>query len=301
MNKQTLEPLVSVVINCFNCERYIEEAIQSVISQTYKNWEIIYWDNCSTDRSLEIVKSINCDKIRSYLAPKHTNLNTARNLAIKQCSGEFISFLDADDMWLENKLEVQVPLFDDPDVAYVFSNFYIFYEYFHLPKLKLAHKKLLPNGYILKELFEWFTVGLLTLVIRKSCIDKIDHPFDPRYDVIGDIVLTRQLSCTYKAASSSLPLAYWRRHRSSMLHTSKYKYFEEMEDWLSSLSPESNFFRDVDVVTSISRIREILSINYKINSKKYIGAAALIRFLPWKQQFKYWVKLFLSSCGLYRT
>ncbi|WP_211942371.1 glycosyltransferase family 2 protein [Cylindrospermopsis raciborskii] len=287
-------PLVSVIINCYNGERYLREAIESVMKQTYKNWEIIYWDNRSTDSSLKIANSINCDKIKCHLASEHTNLNSARNLAIKECSGQFIAFLDADDIWENNKLELQIPLFEDPDVAFVFSNFYVFYEYFHMPKIHLGCKRQLPTGYILEDLFEWFTVGLLTLVVRKEFIKELDYPFDCRYDVIGDIVLTRQLSCKYKAASSNLPLAYWRRHRSSMLHTENFKYYEEIEDWLSTLPSDSPFFSNSKILKSIGLTKQIININRQLEKSKLINAATLIKRLPWKKQVTYWIKLLLS-------
>ena len=80
-------PLVSVIMNCYNGEKYIREAIDSVISQTYQNWEIIFWDNQSTDRSAEIVKGYNEPRIRYVYAQKHTLLYEARNYAIVESSG----------------------------------------------------------------------------------------------------------------------------------------------------------------------------------------------------------------------
>lgn len=103
-------PLISVIINCYNGEKYLREAIDSVINQTYQNWEIIFWDNQSTDSTPEIVKSYNNDKINYYYAPKHTTLGEARNLAVEKANGEYINFLDADDLFLQSKLEEQVKL-----------------------------------------------------------------------------------------------------------------------------------------------------------------------------------------------
>nr|MCH9813328.1 glycosyltransferase [Campylobacterota bacterium] len=75
------QPLVSVVINCYNSDTYLKEAIESVFNQTYQNWEIIFWDNQSTDRSAEIIKSYNDNRIKYFYAPVHTPLGEARNLA----------------------------------------------------------------------------------------------------------------------------------------------------------------------------------------------------------------------------
>ena len=96
------KPLVSVIMNCYNSDTYLGEAIDSVISQTYKNWEIIFWDNQSTDKSAEIVKSYDDERIKYFYAPSFTSLYEARNYAIEKANGEYIAFLDCDDKWYKN-------------------------------------------------------------------------------------------------------------------------------------------------------------------------------------------------------
>ena len=78
------KPLVSVVMNCYNSDRYLKEAIDSVYAQTFLDWEIIFWDNASTDRSAEISKSYD-DKLLYFLGNQHVSLGAARNLAFEQC------------------------------------------------------------------------------------------------------------------------------------------------------------------------------------------------------------------------
>ena len=102
-------PLVSVIMNCLNGEQYIKEAIDSVYSQTYSNWEIIFWDNNSTDNTSKITKSFD-SRLRYIKSETCLPLHNARNLAIDECRGEIIGFLDADDIWLPNKLSDQVSL-----------------------------------------------------------------------------------------------------------------------------------------------------------------------------------------------
>ena len=92
-------PLVSIIINCFNGEQFLRETIESVINQTYPNWEMIFWVNQSTDSSADIVNSYEDPRIRYIYASEHTSLGKARSLAIKEARGEYISFLDSDDMW----------------------------------------------------------------------------------------------------------------------------------------------------------------------------------------------------------
>ena len=99
------KPLISIVINCFNSDEYLKIAIDSAINQTYENWEIIFWDNQSTDESANIVKSYDDERINYFYAPVHTPLGGARNLAIEKAKGEWVCILDCDDIWHKNKLQ----------------------------------------------------------------------------------------------------------------------------------------------------------------------------------------------------
>ena len=89
-----MSKLISIIVNCYNGEKYLNEALESIIKQDYKNWELIFWDNCSTDKSKEIFKKFEDLRFKYFLAPKHTTLYQARNLAIKKA----ISFLKDDDI-----------------------------------------------------------------------------------------------------------------------------------------------------------------------------------------------------------
>ena len=120
-------PLVTVIINCYNGEQYLREAIDSVVNQTYQNWELIFWDNQSTDSSRTIVESYKNEKIRYFYAKEHTTLGGARKLAIKEAKGEYVGFLDCDDQWTPTKLEKQVQLLEPGKVELVYTNFSIAY------------------------------------------------------------------------------------------------------------------------------------------------------------------------------
>ena len=115
-------PLVSIQINCHNGEKYLSEAIDSIYKQTYKNWEIIFWDNASSDTSAKIAKSYD-GKLRYFLNKKKKSLGEVRFLASKKAKGEFLAFLDCDDEWLPEKLENQLKCFENKDnLAVVYTN-----------------------------------------------------------------------------------------------------------------------------------------------------------------------------------
>jgi glycosyltransferase involved in cell wall biosynthesis len=108
MKKNKFSPLVSVIMNCYNGAKYLDESIQSVISQTYDNWELIFWDNRSEDKSSEIFKKYQDKRFKYFYANKHATLYKARNLAIEKSKGDFIAFLDTDDTWSKDKLNKNI-------------------------------------------------------------------------------------------------------------------------------------------------------------------------------------------------
>lgn len=124
----TSSPLVSVIIIFLNAERFIEEAIASVLAQSYTHLELLLVDDGSTDRSTRIAQGYADqypDRVRYLTHPDHANrgMSAARNLGAHNARGEFIAFLDADDIWLPHKLEVQVGLMEAaPDAGMLYGN-----------------------------------------------------------------------------------------------------------------------------------------------------------------------------------
>ena len=102
------KPFVSVIINCFNGEPFLKESIESVLEQSYQDWELIIWDNQSTDRTPAIVSSYDDGRIRYFRAESFEPLGRARNLAADHARGEWIAFLDCDDLWKSDKLSLQI-------------------------------------------------------------------------------------------------------------------------------------------------------------------------------------------------
>lgn len=109
----------SVIMNCLNGERFLKEAIDSVYDQTFKDWEIIFFDSGSTDKSVEIATSYG-SRIKIFTLEKPVPLGQARQEAVDKASGDFLAFLDVDDVWLPFKLQVQYNLMKsgDYDICY---------------------------------------------------------------------------------------------------------------------------------------------------------------------------------------
>lgn len=117
---------VSIITPLYNSESFIAETIQSVISQTYNNWEMLIIDDCSKDKSSEIVKTYESldERIKYFKTDFPSGSPTKpRNIGIEKANGRYIAFLDSDDLWVQNKLETQLQFFEDDSVAIVFSNY----------------------------------------------------------------------------------------------------------------------------------------------------------------------------------
>jgi teichuronic acid biosynthesis glycosyltransferase TuaG len=120
------DQLVSIITPCYNSSAYIQQTIESVINQTYTNWEMIIVDDCSTDNSKDIIDFFcQCDKRIKYLKTEFSSGSPTlpRNIGIDNSNGRYIAFLDSDDLWYSNKLEIQLNYFNDPKVALVYTNY----------------------------------------------------------------------------------------------------------------------------------------------------------------------------------
>lgn len=103
-----IDGLVSIIMPSWNTGRFIAESIESVINQTYANWELLIVDDCSTDNTNEVVRKFNDDRIKFFKNEKNSGAAITRNRALREANGEWIAFLDSDDLWLPKKLEHQI-------------------------------------------------------------------------------------------------------------------------------------------------------------------------------------------------
>lgn len=195
------QPVVSIIMNCLNGEKFVRKAIDSVYEQTFPDWEIIFLDNASTDRTAEIANSYD-QRLRYFRNPQTVPLGRARNDALAKADREFVAFLDADDFWLPHKLEKQMPLFDNGSIGLVFSDAFMRFgndqattTYFGRYRYKP------PRGRIFGSMLEQYAIPMLTAVVRLSELRRLDHTFDDRYQVCDDfdffMRLVYECECDY--------------------------------------------------------------------------------------------------------
>lgn len=118
-------PLISIIMPCYNAEQFVAESIDSVLAQTYQNWELVVTDDNSSDSTPEIVRNY-CEKdnrIKLYLPGIHQGIAQTRNHSLSKANGRFVAFLDNDDLWVPTKLEHQVQFMLDNNLAFCYGNY----------------------------------------------------------------------------------------------------------------------------------------------------------------------------------
>lgn len=213
-------PKVSIVIPTYNRSSLLKQALESCLQQTYRDFEIIVADDGSTDDTREAIESLNSDKIK-YTYQSNRGRSIARNRAIKSASGEYITFLDSDDLYLPQKLEVEVRALDNnPSYDMVYSSAYnINIDGDLHPYIYQATK----SGCIYKDiaLYLPLTICLPTVMVRRKVFSKIGM-FDERQSRFEDTDMWRRIAREFKVLAIEEPLCKIRYHEGNeMEHPSK--------------------------------------------------------------------------------
>lgn len=163
------EELVSIIIPTYNCEKYISETIKSVINQTYKNWEMIIVDDCSTDNTVKILNNYLIDN-RIIFLQNTINQGAAesRNKALKKAKGKWIAFLDGDDVWLPEKLEKQIEFMNNNDYKFTYTDYRINLNGEWLPYINTA-----PNKITKRKLYNYCYFSTITVMYDREYVGLI--------------------------------------------------------------------------------------------------------------------------------
>jgi glycosyltransferase involved in cell wall biosynthesis len=277
---------VSVIMNCYNGVDYVEDAIESVIAQTYNNWELIFWDNKSTDLSSNVLKKFKDYRIKYYLSNEHTSQYEARRRAVLEAKGEFIAFLDVDDWWKEDKIEKQLKLFLDKDVGLATCNYWIVNE--RKKTKKLAFKNI-PTGHVTEKLLKRNFVGMSTLIMKKDSYFSLEYGFDSRYEIIGDYDLILRLSKDNKLASLDEPYSYYRWHGKNLGFLKFELNISELSFWIKD-KIEFSSYKNFDYLKNYILFYKGL---IQIMNKKRISAMSQIYLMT---SFYFRIKLSIVLC-----
>ena len=210
----TNKPLVSVIIPTFNRAALIAESIQSVLKQSFTNFELLIVDDGSTDGTADLIQQIPDQRLR-YLALPHTGLlGKVRNEGIKNTTGEYIAFLDSDDLWRSDKLSFQIELFHNYKIDYCLSNGNHFGEYVAKQPPDVA-KFLCGNLFDEIVIRHKLMVYMPSLIFRRSVFDAIG-PLDEKLKSGADIDFVFRMASKLPGAFTNERLVSIRKHGQGM-------------------------------------------------------------------------------------
>lgn len=232
-------PMVSVITPAFNAGHFIEETIQSVLKQSYSNWEMIVVDDCSNDNTVDIVERYvlsSNGKVRLIKLNENKGCAHARNYAIKNANGEYIAFLDSDDLWHNDKLSIQIDFMLKNGIYISITSYEKFNESKKSVKIIEAIEKLDYNRMLFGN-----PIGCLTLIYNK--LEFIDFCFETVFKISEDYAGWIDLSKKHPIFGIKQVLAFYRVHENGK----SYNKFKPAKDTWEILYNKENlgFFRSL--------------------------------------------------------
>ena len=301
------QPLITVLMNCYNGEKYLREAVDSVINQTYKNWEMVFWDNQSSDSSAKLFLEYDDYRLRYFYSSKHTGLGDARVEAMKKAKGDWIGILDVDDIWCQEKLELQVDviqksIINDIELGLVYGRVLEINEKsVEVGEVACNYyrNKLLPHGVILKELLlNGNFIMSPSILFSMNAFLKIGG-FPKGYLNASDYYISCAISSIYSVGVVNKYVAKYREHQNNLTLSQKVIAFEEQlmvfDKWAkyANLSNFQKRKREKEINVMIA----FMEIRYQ---KKYIKSANIILMKgSFLLSIKIVIRHLLSKFGFY--
>lgn len=229
-------PKVSIVMNCHNGETFLRQAIDSVYAQDYDDWELIFWDNASTDSSPEIAKSYD-HRLKYFRAEELSTLGAARGLAVSQCSGEWIAFLDTDDIWHKNKLESQIQKLERSEFVLAYAGVEeIDREGNHI-RDRIPGKS---SGLLLESLLLQFDINMVTPIIKRQVLIEQGLNFDPNITASEEYNLFLRVAAKGPVLVQNEILGKYRVYPDSLTDKNISKWGDERRYTLKQLEAENS-------------------------------------------------------------
>ncbi|MFM6928216.1 MAG: glycosyltransferase family 2 protein [Bdellovibrio sp.] len=188
-------PSVCVLMNCYNSDKYLKEALDSVFAQTYQSFEILFIDNQSTDQSSRIAQSYG-EKVRYIRTPHHMTLYQARAFALDYVNTKYLAFLDCDDYWHPDKLKHQVGLMEKRSLDFVFGGATLkiethnklrkFYYLIYIVSMRLVMALSRPSFQTVIDQLKSYSINLQTVMLRTEKLGAVR--FDSKLNLLGDFL-----------------------------------------------------------------------------------------------------------------
>jgi len=209
-----MNSLVSIIVPVYNGDKFLRETLDSIRHQTYVDWEVIAVDDGSSDTSPVILKEFQelCPSRVTILTTSNNGVSKARNLAYKYAKGEFIAFLDQDDLWSPVKLEKQIALFEgNAQLALVYCNVSIIDQSGDVIQKEVYERRCLLEGYVFEDLLFNNFIAISSVILRSHVFEEMGM-FDTRYLVCEDYDLLLKVTKTHPIGVVPMPLLAYRDH-----------------------------------------------------------------------------------------
>ena len=260
-------------MNCYNGERYLHEALKSVINQHFKNWELIFFDNCSTDKSKNICKQYKDKRIKYFKSHKKIELGLARKKALAKAKGNYIAFLDVDDIWHRNKLSKQLNSLKDDKFGFSISNSIFFNEN---KSINLYNNRSFKKK-VFYDLISNYFISFDTVIIKRKYLNKLSHTIDERFNIIHDLDLMIRLSSICEMSYVPSSLSKWRMSNNSESFNKLKQIIDEKKIFISKIS---NIYKKNKLfLNSKAKFIDTLcrqEILYNVSQKNYLKVLNLI-------------------------
>ncbi len=263
---------VSILMNAYNAEKYLKEALDSIYNQTYTDWEIIFIDNCSTDSTKEIVDNYD-DKIRYYKTNSTISLGAARNFGLQYCNSDYLAFLDTDDIWLKNKLIAQIEVMDND---YSFQLCYSGVIFIDDKSKEIG--SLVPvgkSGNVFGQQLTRYEINMQSVLVRNNInlVFNVDLKHSPDYD------LFMRITCEYKVFVTRKTLVKYRKLTNSLTSKNINVWGKEMEFTLNKLFKNNQQLKNrykkeyklAYAKVAYYKAQYYISINHRLNANKVLS------------------------------
>ena len=283
---------ISILMNCYNADKTLEEAVDSVLAQTCPDWELVVVENHSTDRSAGIIADYadRDSRIRVCPTPVHMPLGEAREFGIILCDGDYVCFLDTDDVWMPDKLEKQLALLQEKEeIDIVYSGCYVINE---RSQIKKAKRYRYEEGDLFGKNLATYQVNFQTVIFRRSVLARIDRPFfDPKLMFSPDYNLIMRILSVCKACCMDELLVKYRITAGSLTRKSVHLWGKESKYTFDQLSAKGTIEK-ATVAQQKSALAKIDYYNavYAMSLGKCQKAHLLLRkhiWLDWRYALLY--------------
>ena len=258
--------LVSIVVNCYNGETYLQKTLDSILNQKYQNFEVIFIDNCSTDSSSKIFKKIKDKRFKYFKTKKKISLYASRNLALKKVNGKFVAFCDVDDWWENDFLSSRKNFFSSPKI-YGFSYSNCFHYFQNTKKFKTFYKKKLPSGFILNDLLKYYFIKISSIIIKKDILK--NFKFNPFYNIIGDYDFIIKVASRFKCIAFQNKCLNIRVHKDNFTSNNRKMFYVEFKKWIKDQNFNKEIFKQNKYNLFLKL--EYLRLVYLLSNRKSIG------------------------------